>query len=75
VIVPDVPGPFTTILVDSDDGKKKTALFFALESFKYPVHYGLLMGYDKPLDLHLTVEDVQIALKKQKEEKERRKSK
>jgi len=74
VVVPDVPGPFTTAVVNTKDGKK-TPLFFALESFKYPEHYGLLMGYDKPLDLHITTEDVEEALKQQKEEKQSRKEK
>lgn len=65
MIVPDVPGPFTSILVKTKDGKK-IALFFAMESFIYPNHYGLIMGYDKPLDLHINPEDIAAAVDKKR---------
>ncbi len=57
VIVPDVPGPFTSILVKTKEGKE-VPLFFGMESFIYSSHYGLIMGYDKPLNLHIRPEDV-----------------
>lgn len=57
------------MLVNSKDGKK-TGLFVALESFIYPVHYGKMMGYEKPLDLHLAVEAVVKEKQKNKLQKD-----
>jgi len=84
VTVPPVPGLFTSILVNPNDSrdasskaassaapdkKKLVPLFIALESFLNPNHYGLIMGYDKPLDLHITADDVQALVAKRKEDK------
>jgi transmembrane protein 70 len=70
VIIPEVPGPFTTAVINTKDGKKPIPLFFTIESFKYPKHFGLLMGYDKPIDLHMSVVDFQEVLRKKNETKE-----
>ncbi|KAF4521352.1 hypothetical protein B566_EDAN006941 [Ephemera danica] len=48
VTVPEVPGMFTTFLVQN-----KTALFVDPRLFNHPEHYARLMGYDKPLDFKL----------------------
>jgi len=53
VKVPDVPGPFTTLTIRNANGNY-TPLFLAPEAFLKPSHYGRLMGYDKPINLHLT---------------------
>jgi len=45
VNVPDIPGMFTTFKVNGN------ALFVDADSFSSAVHYGKLMGYDKPLDI------------------------
>lgn len=47
VLVPDVPGMFTSCLI------KKTPLFITPESFQDLHHYKRIMGYDKPIDLKL----------------------
>ncbi|XP_056634112.1 transmembrane protein 70 homolog, mitochondrial [Diorhabda sublineata] len=47
VLVPDVPGMFTTIKV------KGKPMFIDPRMFDYPEHYARIMGYDKPLDLKL----------------------
>lgn len=67
VIVPEVPGPFTSILIRDKEGKE-VPVFVALESFIFPRHYGLFMGYDKPLDLQLTAADVAAAVEKKRKE-------
>lgn len=67
VIVPEVPGPFTSILIKNKEGNQ-IPVFVALESFIFPRHYGLFMGYDKPLDLQLTAEDVAAAVDKKRKE-------
>lgn len=60
VTVPDVPGPFSTIMVKKviNGKEKKLSLFLPPESreFEDPRHYGRIMGFDKPLDLHLETE-------------------
>ncbi|KAK9887174.1 hypothetical protein WA026_020628 [Henosepilachna vigintioctopunctata] len=47
VVVPDVPGMFTTLIA------KRKALFLDPSMFKVPEHYERLMGYDKPMDFKL----------------------
>ncbi|XP_051174340.1 transmembrane protein 70 homolog, mitochondrial [Leptopilina boulardi] len=47
VLVPDVPGMFTSCFI------KKTPLFLTPESFDDLYHYKRIMGYDKPIDLKL----------------------
>ncbi|XP_071446472.1 transmembrane protein 70 homolog, mitochondrial [Hetaerina americana] len=47
VVVPDVPGLFTTFKV------KGSSLFVDPRMFEDPNHYGKLMGYDKPIDFLL----------------------
>ncbi|CAK1547088.1 unnamed protein product [Leptosia nina] len=47
VIVPDIPGMFTTM---SAKGKN---LFIEARHFNDPLHYAKIMGYDKPLDFKL----------------------
>ncbi|XP_021963173.1 transmembrane protein 70 homolog, mitochondrial isoform X1 [Folsomia candida] len=70
VVVPDVPGPFTSVLVKTKENPTKLIpLFFAMESFIHPNHYGLIMGYDKPLDLHIRPEDIAAAVDRKAFEK------
>jgi hypothetical protein len=45
VLVPDIPGMFTTFKVGD------VPLFVDGQQFSAPQHYVKLMGYDKPLDL------------------------
>lgn len=40
-----------------------------MESFIHPNHYGLIMGYDKPLDLHIRPEDIAAAVDRKAFEK------
>lgn len=47
VVVPDIPGMFTTM---SAKGKP---LFIEARHFDDPLHYAKIMGYDKPLDFKL----------------------
>lgn len=47
VHVPDVPGPFTTLYA------RARPLFLDPRTFSEVEHYGRLMGYDKPIDLHM----------------------
>lgn len=47
VVVPDVPGAFTSFRV------KNIPLLCSPNDFVYPEHYIKFMGYDKPIDLHL----------------------
>jgi len=71
VIAPEIPGPFTTILVKQGD--KKIPLFLADTAFIDISHFGRFMGYDKPIDFKLTVKDVETArkLKKSLEDKDK----
>jgi hypothetical protein len=48
VIVPDVPGMFTSFQV------KGSPLFVDPRLFVDPEHYARIMGYDKPIDFKLT---------------------
>jgi len=45
VHVPDIPGMFTTFKA------RNVPLFVEGSQFNEPMHYGKIMGYDKPLDL------------------------
>ncbi|CAL8096591.1 unnamed protein product [Orchesella dallaii] len=56
VKVPEVPGPFTTLTIKNAEGKYDP-FFLAPESFLKPSHYGRLMGFDKPINLHLTLQN------------------
>ena len=47
VVVPTVPGMFTTFLI------KNKPYFVDLDSFKDIDHYGRLMGYDKPIENYI----------------------
>lgn len=49
--VPDVPGLFTTFHA------KGIPLFVDPQLFEDPNHYAKIMGYDKPLDLKLGLND------------------
>lgn len=49
--VPDVAGMFTTFFA------KGKPLFVDVELFTDPAHYVKMMGYDKPIDFQLKVED------------------
>lgn len=60
VIVPEVPGMFTSILVKSKEGKKPTALFIDPKLFDDPSHYVKIMGYDKPIDFKLDLPQKEI---------------
>lgn len=48
VYVPDVPGIFTSFVIDAK--RKKTPLFVDPRLFSEPMHYALIMGYDKDID-------------------------
>lgn len=50
--VPEVPGMFSTFMVNG-----KTPLFVDASQFSDPEHYVRMMGYDKPLDLKMNLED------------------
>ena len=47
VVVPDIPGMFTTMHA------KGKPLFIEARHFTNPLHYAKMMGYDKPLDFKL----------------------
>lgn len=49
--VPEVAGMFTTFFV------KNKPLFVDVELFSDPSHYVKMMGYDKPIDFHLKVNE------------------
>lgn len=51
VMVPDLPGMFTTFKVMG------TPLFVDGATFVEPVHFGKIMGLDKPLDLRWRGDD------------------
>ncbi|CAH2037710.1 unnamed protein product, partial [Iphiclides podalirius] len=59
VVVPDIPGMFTTMKA------KGTPLFIEARHFNDPLHYAKIMGYDKPMDFKLgNVEDSESNAKK-----------
>jgi transmembrane protein 70 len=47
VVVPDVPGMFTSFQI------KGIPLFVDPQLFDKPEHYAKIMGYDKPIDFKL----------------------
>lgn len=47
VVVPDIPGMFTTLHA------KQKPLFIEARHFNDPLHYAKMMGYDKPMDFKL----------------------
>lgn len=51
MVVPDVPGMFTTMHA------KGTPLFIEARHFTDPLHYAKIMGYDKPMDFKLGEQD------------------
>lgn len=54
VTVPEVPGMFTSFLVNPKGSTRKpVALFVDPKLFEDPMHYVKLMGFDKPLDFKL----------------------
>lgn len=54
VHVPELPGMFTSFLVNQKGSTKKPiALFVDPKLFEDPAHYVKLMGYDKPIDFKL----------------------
>jgi hypothetical protein len=71
IIVPELPGPFTTILVKTKDGKK-IPLFIADVAFSHPKHFGRFMGYDKPIDFKLSTADVEAAIQLKKAEESKK---
>ena len=48
VQVPDIPGMFTTFKAND------VPLFVDGQQFDNPVHFGKIMGYDKPINLRWT---------------------
>ncbi|XP_013782066.1 transmembrane protein 70 homolog, mitochondrial-like [Limulus polyphemus] len=66
VHVPDLPGVFTSFVVNG------VPLFVDSQSFEDPQIFKHLMGYDKPLDFHLA--DDSVSDTKQKEKNNSRKS-
>lgn len=59
--VPENPGMFATFMVNN-----KTPLFVDAAQFTDPEHYVKMMGYDKPLDLKLNLEEDSSSEKDQK---------
>lgn len=51
VVVPEIPGMFTTL------NAKGYPLFVEARHFSDPMHYAKLMGYDKPMDFKLGEQD------------------
>lgn len=51
VEVPDIPGMFTTIKA------KGKPLFIEARHFNDPLHYAKIMGYDKPIDFKLGMQE------------------
>ncbi|XP_026317522.1 transmembrane protein 70 homolog, mitochondrial [Hyposmocoma kahamanoa] len=51
VVVPDIPGMFTTLLA------KNKPLFIEARHFTNPKYYAKMMGYDKPMDFKLGEQD------------------
>lgn len=51
VVVPDVPGAFTSFLI------KNRPLMCSPNDFLYQEHYIKFMGYDKPIDFHLNTHE------------------
>ena len=55
VKIPDIPGMFTTIIVERE---KQIPLFVdGAHAFSDPQHYVKLMGYDKPINLRWNKEE------------------
>lgn len=53
VQVPDIPGMFTTFKANN------VPLFVDGQQFDRPIHFGKIMGYDKPLNLRWDGEHTQ----------------
>ncbi|XP_037940123.1 transmembrane protein 70 homolog, mitochondrial [Teleopsis dalmanni] len=64
VKVPEVPGMFTSFTVD------KRPLFVDPSMFDDPEHYVRMMGYDKPIDFKLEINDLDLKSQKAKKEKQ-----
>jgi transmembrane protein 70 len=64
VIVPDVPGMFTSFLVKDKSSKKSIPLFVEPRFFNDPSHYVKIMGYDKPMDFKLNLTESNESEKK-----------
>lgn len=63
VIVPEVPGMFTSFLVKSKSSSKPIGLFVDPKLFADPMHYVKLMGYDKPIDFKLNLAEKEVGKK------------
>jgi transmembrane protein 70 len=72
VVVPDVPPMLTTCMLEqkTSSGTKKIPLFIAPNTFNDPVHYGRIMGYDKPLDFQLDEEVEKVIQEKEEMKKQ-----
>lgn len=57
VTVPEIPGMFTSFIVNQKNSKKKVALFVDPKLFQDPSHYVKIMGYDKPIDFKLDLSE------------------
>lgn len=55
VHVPEVPGMFTSFIVNRKGSKKPVSLFIDPKLFEDPMHYVKIMGYDKPIDFKLNL--------------------
>lgn len=55
VTVPEVPGMFTSFLVNPKGSKDPVALFVDPKLFEDPTHYVKIMGYDRPIDFKLNL--------------------
>lgn len=65
VIVPEVPGMFTSFLVKpKGSNKNPAALFVDPKLFDDPTHYVKIMGYDKPMDFKLNLTEKPEDVKK-----------
>lgn len=53
VVVPEVPGMFTTFIVKEKGTNKSSALFVDPKLFDDPQHYVKLMGFDKPINFRM----------------------
>jgi len=62
VVVPEVPGMFTSFLVN------KRPLFVDPALFDDPEHYVKIMGYDKPIDFKLDLSSLPEKQSKAKEQ-------
>ena len=54
--VPEVPGLFTSFVVNNLENKS-TGLFIDPKLFEDPSHYVRIMGYDKPIDFKLDLKE------------------